>query len=205
MISGTEKMKLFWSPTSPFARKVVVLARERGIFEEIEIVPVIAANEPPELLAVNPCGKIPVLVGEEGPIPDSSLICEYLDASHGGQRLLAPDGAARWRALARMTRADAMLDAAILVRNERMRPENERSPDWEAKQMRKIQRGLDAFEAVDFGDSFGLGEIALACALGYLELRFAGDDLLASRPRLAGWLETVSRRESMRASAPPAG
>lgn len=200
-------MKLFWSPTSPFARKVIVFAHERGIVENIEIVSVVTANEPDELLTVNPCGKIPVLIADEGPIPDSSLICEYLDARHSGQRLLAPEGAARWQALARTKRADAMLEAAILARNERMRPEGERSGDWEAKQMRKLQRGLDAFEleTEDFGGSFGLGEIALACGLGYLQLRFAEDALLASRPGLASWMTTISQRESMRASAPPIG
>lgn len=200
-------MKLLWSATSPFARKVLVTARELGVEDRIEIVPTVTADEPEKLLAANPCGKLPVLLAEGMAIPDSPLICEYIDAVHGGGRLLPAEGHERWRALALAAQADAAIDAALLVRFERMRPEALRSSAWEAKQMRKLIRSLDRFEeeVSRFGAAFGFGEIALACGLAYLELRFADDALLADRPALARWLSEVSQRPSMLATRPPAG
>ena len=206
MYAETSDMKLFWSATSPFARKVTVTARELGVEGRIEIIPTVTANEPEKLLTANPCGKLPVLLADGMVIPESSLICEYIDVVHGGGQLLPSGGSDRWRELALAAQADSAIDAALLIRFERMRPKAQRSSAWEAKQMRKLTRSLDRFEEVvpGFGSAFSFGQIALACGLGYLELRFADDALLADRPALARWLSTVSQRPSMLATRPPA-
>ena len=98
-----------------------------------------------------------------------------------------------------------MLDAEMLVRAERLRPEAERSVQWEQMQLRKINRNLDMFqtEAGEAGEEFGIAKISLACALSYFRLRFEADDLFARQPKLARWLEWVSKRASMTETAPP--
>ena len=199
-------MTLFWSPTSPYVRKVLVTAHELGIADHIQTRPTVAADEPEALLAVNPAGKVPVLVGEDGaPISDSSVICAFLEAEFGAGRLTPADGPARWAVLTAAARASALVDAGILVRLERARPEGLRSEAVETKQLRKVTRSLDAFEAmVPSADPFDAAGIALATGLGWLLLRLPEDRILDDRPRLAAWFETVSRRPSMEATVPPA-
>lgn len=198
-------MQLHWSPTSPYARKVLVVAHELGIANRIETIHVVTRDEPRALLALNPCGKIPVLVTREGAIPDSILICEYLAVHSGTSGAASSVSPECWRARARAVQADAMLDAAMLVRAERLRPEAERSAQWEQTQLRKINRSLDMFEteAGEAGEEFGIAEISLACALSYFRLRFEADKFFSRRPKLARWLERVSKRLSMTETAPP--
>ena len=196
-------MKLFHSQTSPFVRKVMVAAHELGLAERIETLPsaVHPVTRDGRVLAVHPLAQVPTLILDGGEaIADSRVICEYLDALGGG-RLFPAAGAARWAALNLQSTADAVLDAALLIRYElTARPEAERSQAWMDGQHAKIASALDWFETQAL-DGVDIGTIALACALGYLDLRFSDLGWREGRPNLAAWFSDFSERASMRATA----
>jgi glutathione S-transferase len=198
-------MELKFSPLSPYVRKVTIVAHELGIAGRIRLAKVNTREEPERIAPFNPLGKIPTLVTDTGAILyDSPVICEYLDAEFGGHRLLPASGARRWEVLTRMALADGMLDASIIVRHERARPRERQSDEWIDWQLRKVFAGLDQLEAAadTFGDGLDLGQIALGCAIGYMPLRLDEVAGLPRWPRLRGWYECVSARESFRATTP---
>ena len=125
-------MKLHWSPRSPFVRKVMIFAHEVGLAGRIEpirtVVGMTKANR--ELMQVNPIGKIPTLVADDGMVLyDSTVICEYLDTLHGGPRYFPQAPAERWRALRWHALGDNMLDNLILLRSETLRPGPQQSQE----------------------------------------------------------------------------
>jgi len=201
-------MKLYVSPASPYVRKVRVVAREAGLAAVIEEVVAsvspVAPNE--QVSRDNPLGKLPVLIADDGSaIYDSPVICEYLDSLHSGRKLFPAAGPARWTALKLQALADGLLDAALLARYEAaLRPEPRRWPEWIAGQKRKIADALDTLERdVDLlGGELTIGNLSVACALGYLDFRFAADAWRTGRPKLDAWLAEVSKRESLRATMP---
>lgn len=203
-------MKLLYAQTSPYVRKVLVLAHETGQADAIELVPVAAVptERNPETIPHNPLGKVPTLITAEGTaLFDSRVICEYLDARSPGPRLF-PEGEARWDALARQALADGLLDAALLTRYERaMRPEALRWEAWEAGQRAKIAGALDRIEATlpAFRDRLDIGTVATACALGYLDFRFPDLGWRDNRPVAAAWYAAFGQRPSMQRTAPPQG
>lgn len=200
-------MKLLFSPLSPFARKVRIVAAENGLADRIELVT--AAAHPVErsgaLGAVNPLAKIPTLVLEDGTaLYDSRVIAEYLDVL-GGKGLLPASGPARWKALTLQAMADGIADAALLARYETaVREEGQRHAGWLAGQMAKVTAGLDeaARQAPGLGTTPDLGTVALGCALGYLDLRFPDLGWRQGRETLAAWFEALSARPSFRDTAP---
>lgn len=184
------------SPASPFGRKVKMAAAELGLSDRIEIV-VADTNDPAEpLRQQNPLGKIPTLVLEDGmALFDSRVIVDYLDHLAGGNRLI-PAGEARFAQLRLQALADGLCDAALLqVYETRFRPEEGRNAAWVANQAGKVSRALAALEAAPpvYPDRPRIGEIALACALGYLDLRFAGT-WRADHPRLVAWLDAFATK-----------
>jgi len=184
------------SPASPFGRKVKMAAIELGLMDRIEIV-VADTNDPNEALRQqNPLGKIPTLVLEDGmTLFDSRVIVDYLDHLAGGGKII-PAGEARFAQLRLQALADGIADAALLkVYEGRFRAETERSANWVAHQDGKVARGLAALEAAPpaFTGRPRIGEIALACALGYLDLRFAGT-WRADHPALVAWLDDFAAR-----------
>ena len=199
-------MKLLSNPASPFARKVRVAAHELGLADEIELVQIVLTPIQPStvLNEVNPVGKIPALLLDDGTsLHDSRVIVEYLDHRAGG-RLFAARGPARWAALRLASEADGIMEAAILARYERMvRPPEKQFEAWIDGQLGKVERTLDALdrEAAGFLD-VGIGEIAAACALGYLDFRFAERDWRQGRPALARFYEGFAARPSMQATQP---
>lgn len=200
-------MKLLYARTSPYVRKVLVLAHETGQAESIEIVPVAAVptERNPDTVGHNPLGKVPTLVLDDSTaLFDSRVICEYLDARSAGPRLF-PDGEARWDALARQALADGLLDAALLLRYERvLRPAAARWDAWEAGQVAKIAGALDRIEATLAGPASALdiGAVATACALGYLDFRFPDLGWRTGRPDAAAWYEAFGQRPSMQRTTP---
>lgn len=198
-------MKLFHSPTSPFVRKVMVVAHELGLADRIEMLPsaVHPVTRDGRVLAVHPLAQVPTLILDDGAaIADSRVICEYLD--HQGQgRLFPAPGAARWSALNLQSTADGVLDAALLIRYElTARTEAERSRAWMDGQTAKIASALDWFETqAAMRANVDIGTIALACALGYLDFRFAELGWREGRPDLAAWFAAFGARASMRATA----
>ena len=199
-------MKLHANPASPFVRKVRVLAIETGLEGRIE--PTSRPTNPVQPLAEltrdNPIGKIPCLITDEGAaLYDSRVICEYLDGLHDGPKMFPPSGPARWTALRRQALADGIMDGGVLARYETfLRPEERRWPEWIDNQKEKFQRALDALEAEDLGETADIGTIATGCALGYLDFRYAAENWRVSRPKLAAWFKTFSRRPSMAKTAP---
>lgn len=201
-------MQLYFNPASPYTRKVRVTAGELGLSDGIELISVSTTPVSPHdgLRSSNPLGKIPALITDDGAtLYDSRVICEYLDAQAGGNRIFPVAGAARWKALRRQALADGIMDAAVLTRyEEAVRPRELRWQSWVDGQFGKIRTALDALERESLEGTFDIGTISIACALGYLDLRFAGEGWRKSRPRLTDWAATVSHRPSLVATAPPA-
>ncbi len=178
---------------SPFGRKIKIAAALLGLKEQIEIV-LTDTNDPADLIRTqNPLGKIPALILEDGRIFfDSRVILEYLDHLAGGGVLIPSDVNARFVTLTQAALADGITDAAILIVYEgRFREAEKREPKWVAYQEEKIARALAAFEANTPHGKRDVGHIGLACALGYLDLRFEGK-WRAEHPKLAAWLDAFS-------------
>ena len=181
------------SPASPFGRKVKIAAAILGLTNEIEIVAADTSNPDAALLQQNPLGKIPTLVLEDGrTIFDSAVILEYLDARAGGGKLI-PAGAGRFTALTGQALADGIAEAALLqVYEQRFREPDMRSAKWVANQNGKVERGLAFFEAnPPDARAKTVDGIALAAALGYLDLRFDGA-WRQRHPKLVAWLSDFS-------------
>lgn len=200
-------MKLYYSPASPFARKVRVLIAEKGI-EGVEMVTVAPFDVPAELVATNPLSKVPALACDDGRmVYDSPVISEYLDVTSSGAPLLPLAGPDRWDVLRRQALADGLMDTTLSLAMEiNRRPENERSPRWIERWVATIARTADALEAEVAGwpTTLDLGHIAAGCALSYLDLRASAHlDWRAGRPRLAAWYAQMAARPSMVSTAPP--
>lgn len=208
---STPSMTLFHSPTSPFVRKVMVLLHETGQRDRVALQEVQLSPTSPSaaLNAQNPAGKIPALLLADGSVLyDSRVILDYLDQQHVGEPLIPPSGSARWRRLTLAALADAILDAAVLMRYESvLRPEDKRWPEWLDAQQAKIERALQRFEdqaIAELASHFDIAAIGVACALGYLDLRQPELGWRRRYPRLAAWHAEVSQRPSMQATMPAA-
>ena len=197
-------MRLRYSPASPFARKALVFAHEKGLADRIELVPTDPRADA-TLAADNPLRLIPVLLAEDGlAVFDSPVICEYLELLKPEPRLIPLQPAPRLRALRQQALADGLCDAAVARRQEGLRPDGERSPSVAERLARKMEGSLDWLEAhvEELTQEADIGSFAVACALGYLDFRFGDEDWRSSRPLLAGWLERFARRPSLLATAP---
>jgi len=197
-------MKLFSSSTSPYVRKVAVLAEELGLTSTIEIMPTQSMENPQDLHASNPLGKVPAMILDDGTtLYDSAVICEYIDAQNGN-KFLPVNGSARWNCLRRLALGDGIMDASFLRTVERARPQGEQSALWLERWRTAIVRGVDviAQDRQNAGDRFDLGDITAACALGYLDLRHGDLEWRKGRDELAAWFETVSQRHSMQSTVP---
>lgn len=202
-------MKLYHSPMSPFARKVMVLLQETGQLNDVEIVPVVTTPIAPMdgLLAKNPLAKIPALERDDGPtLYDSRVICAFLDARAEGK--LYPTGAGKWETLTLEATADGILDAAVSITYEgRVRPVEKQWDGWTDAQWSKIVGACAALNTrlmSHLNGPLGMGQISVACALGYLDFRHDARDWRKGNDTLAAWYEVFKDRESMKASAPPA-
>ncbi len=183
------------SPASPFGRKVKIAAHVLGLIDRIEIVTADTTNPADSLRVQNPLGKIPALILENGGvIYDSRVIVDYLDHLAGGDRLIPADPARRYPALVMQALADGIMDASLLqVYEGRWREEAMRNQGWLAHHADKVTRGLAALETADLGGPIDIGHITVACALGYLDLRFPGL-WRETHPGLVGWLDGFAAR-----------
>ncbi|MDH3664748.1 MAG: glutathione S-transferase [Alphaproteobacteria bacterium] len=201
-------MKLHYALPSPYVRKVRAVAIELGLDGRIELLERAMTPVSPNaaLNADNPLGKIPCLITDDGEaLYDSRVICSYLDSLVEGKSVYAKAGAARWTALRREALADGILDAAVGRRYETfLRPAERQWDAWIDGQRDKFTRGLDQFEreAAGFGDAVDIGTIAAACACGYMDFRYADEAWRDTRPTLAAWYETFSKRPSIATTAP---
>ena len=181
------------SPPSPFGRKVEIAASIVGLAKEIDVVAA-DTGDPNEILRrQNPLGKIPVLVLEDGTtIFDSRVIVEYLDMRAGGDVLIPAEPKARVKALTAAALADGILDAALLqIYEQRFRAPDARSQKWLAYHAEKVARGLATFAAAPPAGRRDVAHVGLACALGYLDLRFDGA-WRSEHPSLVAWLDAFA-------------
>lgn len=201
-------MKLYWSPRSPFVRKVMVCAHELGIAEHIEpVYALVSMNQVnAEVMRVNPIGRIPALVTDKGTVLyDSHVICEYLDAEHGDSRLFGKNGPQRWDALRRLALGDGLLETLVLWRSESQRPAAQQSAQVISAFGQKTTSGLAAIEgdisAFERGQ-VDIGMIAIGCTLGYLDFRYPQLGWRTRCPRSAKWFESFNARPSMQQTMP---
>lgn len=202
------KMKLNYSPTSPYVRKVMVLAIETGLDKKIEkqTVATTPVAPHPDAVARNPLAKVPAMRADGMVLYDSPVICEYLDSKHRRRKLFPARGKARFNALRQQALGDGLLDAALLVRYEiTLRDEPMRNKAWTDAQMSKIRGALDQMEreAGALKGSPTIGHVTFACALGYLDFRFADENWRNGRKKLAKWYDKFAQRPSMTATMPP--
>lgn len=202
-------MKLYYSLTSPYARKVRVVAAEKRI--DIEMVQVVLSDPDCPVPDHNPLGKIPVLVLDDGEsIFDSRVIVEFLDHRTPVAHLIPQDHGQkirvrRWEAL-----ADGVCDAAVAVIMEGRRAAEKQDAAALEKQMGKVTRGLaamnDELGAAKWcvNGNFSLADIALGCVLGYLDLRYSDLGWKDTYPNLARHYAAMLQRPSFKDTMPPA-
>jgi len=196
------------SPSSPFVRKVRIAASVLGLDREIGLAPADTMNASDTVRLQNPLGKIPSLVLEDGTVLfDSRVILEYLDHRAGGGRIIPTDIDARLAALRLQALADGIMDASVLLVYEgRWRAPERHEPKWIEHQAGKVERTLAVLEAAPpaLSPTPDVGQIALACALGYRDFRF-GDAWRRDRPRLVAWLDRFAARVPAFAATAPQG
>jgi glutathione S-transferase len=202
-------MKLRYSPTSPFVRKVMVTALETGLAGRIEKIPTAVAptklND--EVARENPLVKVPALTTDDGLVLyDSPVICEFIDSLHDGAKVFPATGTQRWVALRQQALGDGILEAAILARYESIRPKEFLWPDWIDAQLRKVRGAIAALER-EVGQGllrgpFTIGQITVSCALGYLDFRYAHEKWRERAPALGRWYDDVAERPSLKQTMP---
>ncbi len=183
-------MILYSSPPSPFGRKVKIAAKLLGLWDRLTIIVADTLDPADPLRAQNPLGKIPTLVLDNGTaLYDSTVIVQYLQELARGEMLIPKAGLSRIMVLRGEALADGIQDAALLqVMEVRFRDAAKHEPKWLSHQADKVARGLVYLDQHQPpSDPVNLASIATACALGYLDLRFAGT-WRAKHPALADWL-----------------
>jgi glutathione S-transferase len=184
----------------------MVVVHELGLADRVTCARTVAATTKPhaELMQENPLSKIPTLVLDDGTvIYDSPVICEYLDSLGGAAKLHPVEPTARLAALRRQALGDGFLDMLVLLRDERLRanPSDLHKASAAARKaavLNSLDREADSLEATPFG----IGHIAIGCALSYLDFRYADEDWRKGHPRIAGWHATFAARPSVRATEP---
>lgn len=185
-------MILRTAPASPFGRKVRIAASLLAVEADITIEQADTMNAADSLRQQNPLGKIPVLITEDGTrLFDSRVILEYLDHRAGGGRIIPPEPSARFAALRLQALCDGLMDAALLrIYEGRWRSADKQEPKWVEHHTAKMDRAMGELEAKPPALTAppDVGQIALACALGYLDLRFEGK-WRSDYPHLVAWLD----------------
>ena len=204
------RMILRFSPSSPFVRKVRIAAALLGLDREITLERADTTDPNDSLRKTNPLGKIPVLIVEDGSaIYDSRVILDYLDARAGGGKIVPRQGAKRLATLRLQALCDGILDASVLTVYEgRFRKPDMYEPKWLDLQAGKVARALAVLEAappsLDASQALpDVGQIALACALGYRDFRFGGS-WRSDHPLLVAWLDNFAARIPAFAATKPA-
>lgn len=203
-------LKLIGSYGSPFVRKVRVVMAEKKVDYEFILEDVWGAST--TIQQSNPLGKVPCLLMDDGgAMFDSRVIVEYLDTLTPVGKLLPPNGRERaeikcWEAL-----ADGLLDAAVLVRLEKtQRPTKQQSPEWIKRQWSKVEASLKAMaeglgeKPFCVGNHYSLADVAVGCALGWLDFRFPDLAWREEYPELVRLFDKVSERQSFRDTVPQA-
>jgi glutathione S-transferase len=194
------------SPASPFGRKVRIAIALLGFDKDVKVEPADTGDTNDSVRLQNPLGKIPVLLAEDGnAYYDSRVILEYLDHRAGGNKIVPRDAVARLAALRLQALCDGLLDASILTIYEgRWRKAETHEQKWLDHQAGKVSRALATLEASPppFTGMPHIGQITLACALGYRDFRFNGS-WRAGHPKLVAWLDDFAARVPAFAATKP--
>jgi glutathione S-transferase len=207
--SKEKKMKLTFSPASPFARKVRIAAIETGLVDGIEFTPATVAPGTPneEYSKITPLKKLPVLILDNGDvILDSYVIVEYLDELAGGGKLIPASGPERWKVKSDHSLLQGMLDSMLLCRYEGMvRPEPLRWQAWSDDHWKRAWAGMARFENRPevLSGPFNIAQIGLVCVLGYADFRFADCGWRKAYPKLDAFHQKMMQRPSVKISVPP--
>lgn len=191
-------MKLYITTPSPFARKVRIVAREKGLASRIEEILVDPYGNDPQLVATNPVVQVPTLIAADGlPLNDSPVIAQYLDQIGTGPALLPADPAAWLRVKRLETLANQALEMGVKLVLEKRRPEHERSPSWIERWTTNLGRTLDALEAeAPAADTLDLGIITTGVALTWIGFRHPDYDWKTGRPNLVALNQALEQRQS---------
>jgi glutathione S-transferase len=185
------------SPSSPFGRKVRIATAVLGFDKDVKLEAADTTDANDSVRRQNPLGKIPVLIAEDGnAYYDSRVILEYLDTRAGGGKIVPRDATARLAALRLQSLCDGLLDASILtVYESRWRKPETHDAKWLEHQAGKVTRALAALEAAPppLDATLNVGQITLACALGYRDFRFNGS-WRSGHPKLVAWLDDFAAR-----------
>jgi glutathione S-transferase len=200
-------MKLRWAAASPFVRKVTVTAIETGLDARIERIVTDQHAIDSDLVDDNPLGKIPALILDDGSvITDSPVICAYLDSLSTGPRIIPTDGSARWHSLSLEALADGMAESAIAVQREYGRPEEIQYQPVMDRQWEKFERTMGWINdnPDELEGPLHIGQIAVACAISWVELRLSDrlGDWKSRWPALGAWYDKFCEIPSMQATAP---
>jgi glutathione S-transferase len=175
----------------------------RGLDGRIEKHPSNPHASPADLVADNPLSKVPCLVTDDGlSLFGSQLICEYLDTLGEELPLFPEHGAPRWRALKFQSLGDGILDAAVPCRGEQGKPQEAARDAQIARFKAAISRAVDTLEADPPHKHIDIGSITVACALGYLDFRFASDPWRPGHPKLTAWYEAFVQNKGLAETAP---
>ena len=196
-------MKLRFSSTSPFVRKVWVAALETGLAERIERVMVSPINPEDVQSSPSPLGKIPCLVTDDGMVLfDSPVIMDYFNSFLDDLSLIPAKGTARWTTLRRQALGDGMIGCTVNIFVERMRKPERQSKGWMVHNKAAVDRAIHSLEAEvgDLADVIDAGTITLAIALAFVDMHFPEDSWREEHPKLAAWSDEFNRRPSMTAT-----
>lgn len=198
-------MRLYYSKTSHFSRKVRVCILEKSLSDRVELILCNPFQNGDILQQMNPLSKVPMLVLKDGTsLYDSPVICEYLDGLNSTPQLIPEFRKERFNVLRLQAISDGIMDATFAIATERFRTDAEQSLSWLGRWQSAIERSLDALELEVSGirASINLGQIAIACALGQLDFRMHEFVWRSDRPKLAHWFAQFEQRESMQVTIP---
>jgi len=196
-------MKLRYSTTSPFVRKIVVTLNELGLDGQVERIPSDVLKREVREKLPNPLGKVPCLETDDGMVLyDSPVIVEYLDSLKGGGKLIPASGKPRWDALRRQAIGDGILENTVLCFIETLRKPERQSAGWIAHNRGGSERAIKALEAEadQLSGPVNIGTITIAVALDFFDMHFPDAGWRAAAPKLAKWLDDFKERPSMKAS-----
>ena len=197
-------MKLLYAPNSPFSRKCRVVIREKGL--DVEEIVTMPPENPAQLLAANPLGRVPAFITHDGStFCESAVICEYLDQLPSEAPALFPaKNNARFSVLSLAALGDGIAEAAVQCFMETRRPAEKRSQEWIDRKQQSILRTVDALAHMHLDPKAPLtiGTIAVACALDYVRFRLIHLGWQDTQPQLAKWFEETLQHPSFAATAP---
>lgn len=204
-MTSKKPYRLYMTPTSPFARKVRMVAHECGLTDQVEDFDARVRTPENEVLDVSALGKVPTLTGPDGlTLVDSTIICEFLDRLSGAPKLHHDIGPARWTASGPWALSESLLESLAWRARELRRPVSDRSPKFLQYETHRQARVYDWLDAnLPFPGPRDIAAIGLVIAMDYADYRFPEDDWRTGRPNLQSWFDAEAARPAFQATLLP--